>query len=238
MLIELVVETVSAHAVGGLIGLGLGAAGTRLLAALRRGASSARGAQIVFDARAAIDGPRRSDRHRHRIGRVDRAGISLRQPGIGALQLESRSATVEPRRAAASPWLRRRADRAGVRPAFGRRPSGAEPWQRHGVSPGFRVRAHVSAGTCRCPGSSYPDGASMLTFADRAASEALGAHAGRSRRGIATNVPLSGNDIKSAARVKGTRSAPGESLAWPLLLRRRWRLFQRDGPSAEARAAS
>ena len=78
------------------------------------------------------------------------------------------------------------------------------------LSPGFAAERTFS-GHMSLPGSSYPNGASILSFAERLV-RTLGATPGVRSVGFATNVPLSGNDIKSAARVKGHSFAPGESL--------------------------
>ncbi len=151
VLIELVVETSLLTTVGGSIGIGLGAAGTRLLA-LFGAEHLPLGAEIVFDARAAS------------MGLVAAIGIGI---AFGLIvgwyslrQLESERAAGritnhdrQPRRTAPPPWLRRRADRAGVRPAVGRQSSGVEPWQRHGAFTRLRGRAHARAATCRCPGA-------------------------------------------------------------------------------------
>jgi putative ABC transport system permease protein len=69
----------------------------------------------------------------------------------------------------------------------------------------------VLSGHVSLPGSNYPQGTSILAFTDRL-TQTLGATPGVRAVGITTNIPLSGDDIKSAARVKGYSFPPGESL--------------------------
>ena len=208
VLIELVVETSLLTAVGGSIGVGLGAAGTRLLA--RFGAEHLPlGAEIVFDARVAS------------LGFVAALGIgialglivgwySLRQLESGALQGESRTTTAS----RAAQRLRHGFVVAQIALAFillsGASLLALSLGNVMALSPGFAVERTLS-GHVSLPGSSYPEGASILTFAERVLQN-VGATPGVRFVGLATNVPLSGNDIKSAARVKGHTFRPGESL--------------------------
>jgi predicted permease len=77
-------------------------------------------------------------------------------------------------------------------------------------SPGFAPE-RVLSGHISLPGNNYPQGTSILSFCDRL-TRSLATTPGVRASGITTNVPLSGNDIKSAARVKGYSLPPGESV--------------------------
>ena len=68
---------------------------------------------------------------------------------------------------------------------------------------------HVLSGRLSLPGATYQTGASRLALTERLISAVRG-QPGVLAAGIATNVPLSGNDGKSAASVEGFRLKPGE----------------------------
>jgi putative ABC transport system permease protein len=76
------------------------------------------------------------------------------------------------------------------------------------VSPGFRVEGTLS-GQMFLPASSYPDGRALGGFVE-AVLDSLDHQPGMQAAGAATNVPLSGDNIKSAVTVQGHRLQPGE----------------------------
>jgi predicted permease len=77
------------------------------------------------------------------------------------------------------------------------------------VSPGFRPD-HLIAGQILLVGNRYPSAAAGLSFADRLVDQ-LGASPGVSAVGVATNIPFSGHNGKSAAVAEGHVFPPGES---------------------------
>lgn len=77
------------------------------------------------------------------------------------------------------------------------------------VSPGFQPD-HLMAGQISLVGSAYPAPAAALAFIEKLADE-LGHHPGVSSVGVATNIPFSGANGKSAATVVGHVLRPGES---------------------------
>jgi predicted permease len=78
------------------------------------------------------------------------------------------------------------------------------------VSPGFRPD-HVLTGQLTLPWAHYQNILSLLAFSDRF-EEAMRRQPGVSAVGAITNIPFSGNDIKSAIHVKGYVAQPGESV--------------------------
>jgi predicted permease len=68
----------------------------------------------------------------------------------------------------------------------------------------------VLVGRVSLPGGTYTTGAAVLGFSRRV-TDALGRQPGVTAVGIVTNVPLSGQTIKSAMRVEGYVARPGES---------------------------
>ena len=78
------------------------------------------------------------------------------------------------------------------------------------VSPGFRAD-HVIAGQVTLPRAAYPDLATLTGFTDRLL-EGLGGETGVVTAGAVTNIPLSGRDLLSAVTVRGHVVRPGESL--------------------------
>ncbi len=208
VLIELVVETALLTVIGGLLGLGVGAAGTRLLAVL--GAEHLPlGAEIVFDGRVAIIGLSVALIIGIALGTLI-GWYSVRHQESNALHVESRGATAS----RAAQRVRHGFVVAQIALAFvllsGAGLLALSLGNVMALSPGFAAERTLS-GHISLPGSSYPNGTSILSFTDRLV-RTLGATPGVRAVGIATNVPLSGNDIKSAARVKGHSFAPGESL--------------------------
>jgi predicted permease len=205
---EIVVETTALTVIGGVLGLAVGAAGIRLLAALGT-TRLPLGAQIVFDARAAAVA----------IAAAIAVGVAIALPiawyhlrGLpgNALKSEARGAT--PSRAAQR--MRHAFLVTQIALAFvllaGAGLLGLSLKQVMAVSPGFRPES-VLSGQVSLPWSNYPDGPARLTFIDRL-TEALGGQPGVRAVGVATNIPLSGNSNRSSATVKGYRLRPGESL--------------------------
>jgi len=208
VMIELVVETTVLTIVGGLLGIGIGAAGTRLLAVFGA-AHLPLGAEIVFDVPAAAVGFVTATAAGIIVGLVV-AWSSMRQPDANGLRVESRGVTAS----RAAQRLRHAFVVTQIALAFvllsGAGLLALSLANVMAVSPGFAPE-HVLSGHLSLPGSSYPQGSSLLSFSERIA-RALAATPGVRAAGISTNVPLSGNDIKSAARVKGYSFPPGESL--------------------------
>jgi predicted permease len=205
---EVLVETTLLTAMGGLLGLAVGAGGIRLLGAL--GADHLPlGAHIAFDARVGLAA----------FGGAILLGLALAVP-IAWYHLRGHSQTAlhaEPRGATAS--------RAGehLRHGFlvvqmalafvllaGAGLLGLSLEKVLSVSPGFRP-ANVSSGHLSLPATSYPDDGSLLAFTERLTADLRG-QPGVLAAGVVTNVPLSGNSIKSAVTAEGHVLQRGESL--------------------------
>ena len=205
---EVMAETMLLTTIGGGLGLALGAAGIRLLDAL--GAEQLPlGARIAFDARVALAA----------IGAAVALGLALGVPIVwyhlrghsqAALRAEPRGAT--PGRAVQH--LRHGFLVLQMALAFvllaGAGLLGLSLERVLSVSPGFRAE-NVSSGHLSLPATSYPDEASLLGFADRLTRDLRG-QPGVLAAGVVTNVPLSGNTIKSAVNAGGHVLAKGESL--------------------------
>jgi predicted permease len=202
-----VVETTSFTLLGGLLGLGVGAALVRLLSAL--GADRLPlGARLGFDARVALAALIAAVLLGVAIA-VPVAWHSLRGASGGALQAEARrSATVGGGRP-----LRHGFVVAQIALAFvllaGTGLLSLSLKEAMSVAPGFRPQ-QVATGYVALPDKSYPNGAAGLAFAERLL-EALEREPGVSAAGISSNVPLSGNAQKSAATVEGHTRRPGEA---------------------------
>lgn len=78
------------------------------------------------------------------------------------------------------------------------------------VRPGFRPD-HTMTAQFDPPWQRFPDASSMTAFADRVV-QSLRAQPGVQAAAIASNIPLSGDVIKSAVNVRGYVARPGESL--------------------------
>ncbi|MEJ7617865.1 MAG: ABC transporter permease [Pyrinomonadaceae bacterium] len=78
------------------------------------------------------------------------------------------------------------------------------------VSPGFRSE-RILSGQINLPGKNYPNTLAQVAFMEKLMGE-IGSQPGVLAAGMVTNVPLSGNDIKSAVTPKGHASLPGESV--------------------------
>ena len=205
---EVIVETTLLTLAGGLLGLAAGAGGIRLLAVL--GADRLPlGSHIAFDARLACVAV---------LGAVV-LGLVLAVPiawfnlAGSAQQMRSnrRPAGGMPSRAAQS--LRHGFIVAQIALALvllsGAGLLGLSLERAMAVSPGFRAD-HVLTGQITVPWSTYPDWSARLAFNERLLKEA--SHLpGVSAAGVVNNVPLSGNNGKSAATVKGHVRLPSES---------------------------
>jgi predicted permease len=204
---EVVVETTLLTLAGGLGGLAVGAGGIRLVAAL--GADRLPlGAQIAFDARlaglalaAAVV-----------LGILLAAPIAwfnLRVRPNDALHSEARGGTA----GRAVQTLRHSFVITQIALAFvlldGAGMLGLSLKRAMAVSPGFRPD-HVITGQISLVGNRYPSPSAGLAFTERL-QEGLGRQPGVSSVGIATNIPFSGRNGKSAATVEGYILRPGES---------------------------
>jgi predicted permease len=203
-----VVETTLLTLVGGLLGLAVGAGGIRLLAVL--GADRLPlGARIAFDVRlagVALVGA-------VVMGLLIAAPIAwynLKGHPAGALQSESRGASAS----VAAQRMRHGFLVAQIALAFvllsGAGLLGQSFKRVLAVSPGFRSGS-IMSGQISLPSKAYQNASARLTFNARLLEE-LGRQPGMLAAGVVTNVPLSGNSAKSAARVKGHAIRPGESL--------------------------
>ena len=204
---EVIVEITVLTLAGGLLGLGLGAAGIRLLAKLGVDRLPL-GSHIAFDSRlaavtliaAVVTGIALA---------APMAWFNLRDHLRSRLQAESRGGTTG--RAA-----------QGLRHAFivtqialalalltGAGLLGLSLERALAVSPGFRAE-HVLAGQISLPGKNYPNVQAHLAF-NETLMKGIRQLPGVSAAGVVTNVPLSGNSGKSAATVVGHVTRPGES---------------------------
>jgi predicted permease len=205
---EVAVETTLLTLTGGVLGLAAGWAGIRLLGTL--GADRLPlGAGIAFDARLAIVAV---------VGSVI-LGIALAVPIAwfnlsahlaGAIQSETRGGTS----GRTSQRLRHGFIVAQIAMALvlleGAGLLGLSLKQAMAVSPGFRPD-HVLTGQILLPRNLYPNWPARLAFNQRLFAE-LSRQPGVTAVGAVNNVPLSGNNGKSAATVKGYVRPPGQTL--------------------------
>ena len=204
---DVLVETTLLTLAGGLLGLAVGAAGIRFLAAL--GAEHLPlGAHIAFDARSASVALAAAIVLGLAIS-IPISWYNLRSYSAGALQSESRGGTAS----RAAQRLRHGFIVAQIALAFvllaGAGLLGLSFDKVLAVSPGFRPDS-VLSGRISLPGKSYPDGQALLAFTERLRDE-LGHQPGVLATGMATNVPLSGMSDKSSFKIKGRTLEPGES---------------------------
>jgi predicted permease len=204
---EVVVETTLLTLAGGVLGLAVGAGGIRLLTAL--GADRLPlGSHIAFDARLAWAA----------LAAAIVMGIVLAapiawfnlRPHLGhALQSETRGGTA----GRAAQTLRHSFILAQIALAFvllsGAGLLGLSLKRAMAVSPGFRAD-HVLTGQISLIGNKYPAALAGLAFTERLVGE-LGHQPGVRFVGIVNNVPFSGQNGKSAAKIKGRILRPGES---------------------------
>jgi predicted permease len=206
ILSEVLVETTLLTLLGGLLGLVVGAAGIRLLAAL--GADRLPlGAHVGFDVRLAIAGLVAALLMGVALA-IPIAWLHLRRSG-NALRAETRSATS----GRAAQILRQAFVVAQVALAFvllaGAGLLGFSLNRVMAVSPGFQSD-HVLTAQISLVGSKYPAASAGLAFVERLVAE-LSHQPGVLSAGVVNNVPFSGNSGKSAATVKGRILRPGES---------------------------
>ena len=204
---EVVVETTLLTLAGGLLGLAIGAGGIRLVAAL----GAARlpfGARIAFDARVAAVALAAAVV----LGILLAAPIAwfnLRLRPSDVLHSEARGATA----GRAVQILRHSFVIAQIALAFmlldGAGMLGLSLKRAMAVSPGFRPD-HVITAQISLVGNNYPSPAAGLAFTERL-EEGLGRQPGVSSVGVATNIPFSGRNGKSAATVEGYVLRPGQS---------------------------
>jgi predicted permease len=201
---DVMIETTVLTLAGGLLGLGVGAVGVRLIAVM--GASTLPlGAQIGFDARLALAALAVAVL----VGIVMAVPIawhSLRNQATNALKSESRNSTAS----RAAQRIRYGFIVAQIALAFvllsGAGLLGLSLERAMAIAPGFHAE-RVLSGQLSLRGS----GSARLAFIDRLM-EGLRRQPGVVAAGVGTNVPLTGRNIKSAVTVKGYRPAPGQSV--------------------------
>ena len=203
---EVVVETTLLTLMGGILGLAVGAAGIRLLAALGAGRLPF-GAYITFDTRSAMFGLIAAIV----LGFVLAAPIAwfnLRFHPANALQSETRGVTA----GRAAQALRHSFIVAQIGLAFvllaGAGLLGLSLKRAMALSPGFQSD-HVITGQISLVGNKYRSPAAGLAFTERLVDE-LGHQPGVLSVGAANNIPFSGANGKSAATVEGHVLQPGE----------------------------
>jgi predicted permease len=205
---EVGVETLTLALVGGLLGIGVGALGIRLLGRLAVDRLPL-GSHIAFDGRLVVVGLATAAALGLAMA-VPVAWFCLREPAPGTLHTEPRGGLAS----RAAQGLRHGFVVAQMALAFvllaGAGLLALSLHQAMSVSPGFRP-ANVLSGQLSLPGKSYPDRQSIAGFAGRLLDE-LGHRPGIRAAGIVTNVPLSGRSNQGAVTVDGYRPGPGESL--------------------------
>jgi predicted permease len=205
---EVVTETTMLTLAGGFLGLACGWAGIRLLGTLDAQRLPL-GADIAFDARLAMVAVAGSVILGILLA-LPIAWFNLRAHLAGAIQAETRGGTS----GRMSQRLRHGFIVAQIAVALillqGASLLALSLKQAMAVSPGFRPD-HVLTGQILLPGNQYPNWAARLAFNERLLAE-IARQPGVTAAGAVTNVPLSGNDGKSAAKVKGYMPAPGETL--------------------------
>jgi predicted permease len=205
---EAMVETILLTVAGGLLGLGVGAIGIRLLGVM--GAEHLPlGAHIAFDARSALVALVAAIAIGAAMA-IPVAWYSLRDAATNALQAESRTSTAS----LAAQRMRHGFVVAQVALAFvllsGAGLLGLSLRKAMAQSPGFRAE-NILTGQVSMQGKNYRDGSSLLAFTE-SLQEELARRPGVLAAGIVTNVPFSGNSGKSAATVMGHRLLPGQTL--------------------------
>jgi len=204
---ETLVETTLLTLVGGMLGLGVGAGGIRLLDALGYDRLPL-GGRIAFDVRLALVALLAAIV----MGLVLAAPIAwfnLRRHLGNALQSESRGETS----GRTAQILRQSFIVAQMALAFvllaGAGLLGLSLQRVMAVSPGFHSD-HILTGQILLPWADYPDGTARLKFVE-SLMDKIGHLPGVLTAGVVDNVPFSGKSGKSAATVKGRILRPGES---------------------------
>jgi predicted permease len=204
---EVVTETMLLTALGGVAGLGVGAAGVRLLAWLGTDRLPL-GAGVAFDGRVAIAAVAGALLLGLLLA-IPIAWCNLRTQSSSALHAQSRSATA----GRATQRLRHGFLVTQIALAFvllaGAGMLAVSLEQVMALSPGFRSE-HVLSSELSLPWSTYDSGRARLAFTERLL-DVLGRQAGVRTVGVTTNVPLSGNDGRSAATIKDRPARPGEA---------------------------
>ena len=206
---HVMVETLLLTALGGLLGLVVGASGIRLLEVL--GADRLPlGARIAFDGRLAATGLAGAVLLGVVIA-VPIAWFNLRSHLENALRSESRTGTVS----RAAQRLRQGFIVAQIALAFvllaGAALLGLSLKNVMAVSPGFRAD-HVLIGQFTLPYGRFPGGSPQRVAVLDRLLEAIGQQPGVAAAGTITNVPLSGDNGKTAITPMGYVPQPGESL--------------------------
>jgi predicted permease len=204
---ETLIETTVLTLLGGLLGLGLGAGGIRLVAAF--GADRLPlGGEIGFDGRTALVALGAALALSLAIG-LPIAAYHLRWDSSRLLRSGSRGGTDE----RGTQGLRHAFIVAQIALAFvllaGAGLLGGSLQKILRTSPGFRAE-HVATGRVSLSSKSYRSGAERAAFIDRWTAE-IGRRPGVAAAGVATNVPLSGRIFQAAITVEGHALRPGES---------------------------
>ena len=198
-------ETMLLSLVGGLLGLGTGAVGVRLLAVLGTDRLPL-GADIVFDTRLALIS----------LGGSVMLGLMLALPIIwlslharlaSVLHTESRGGTVS----RAAHRVRHGFIIAQVALAFvllsGAGMLGLSLQRLLATSPGFRPE-HVLTGNIALPWKGYPENEPRLAFIERLLTE-LRVQPGVLAAGLTSGLPLAGNVNNNATSIEGVDPGPG-----------------------------
>jgi predicted permease len=204
---EAIVETTLLTLAGSLLGLGAAAGGIRLLSGLAVDRFPL-GSDIALDSRLACIAVLGAAA----LGLALAAPIAwfnLRGPLNGAMQSETRGGTAN--RAAQSLRHGFIVAQIGLATVLltGAGLLGLSLERAMAVSPGFQPD-HVLSGHISLPWVRYPDWPARLAFNERLLND-LAREPGVLAAGIVNNVPLSGNNGKSAATVVGHVRLPGES---------------------------
>jgi predicted permease len=203
-----VVETVLLAAIGGVLGLALGAAGIKLLAALGT-EQLPLGATIAFDTRVALVA----------LAGSLVVGVALALPVIWfnshaalapVLQAESRGGTAT----RSTQKLRHAFIVTQVGLAYvllvGAGLLGVSLQRVLATKPGFTTD-QVLTGAISLPWKNYPDEKARLAFVDRLLGE-LKTLPGVTSAGLNTNLPMSGNTNNNAIAIEGIELKPGETI--------------------------
>jgi len=205
---EAMIETILLATVGGLLGLGTGAVGIRLLAALGTDRLPL-GANIVFDGRVAALA----------LAASVIIGIALALPIVWfnlharlapVLQAETRGGTVS----RAAQQVRHCFIIAQVALAFvlltGAGMLGLSLQRVLATAPGFRAE-HVLTGQLSLPWKNYPEDAPRLAFVERLLTE-LRAQPGVTFAGLTSGLPMTGSVNNNATAIEGVAISPGETI--------------------------
>jgi predicted permease len=208
LLSQVLVETLTITIAGGLLGLLVGAAGMRLVGAFGFDQLPL-GAEVTFNIRVAVVTLIGASMLGVAIA-LSIGWLHVRGDLTASLQSSSRGGTA--RRSATR--VRDAFIVAQVALAFvllcGSIMLGLSLKRAMETSPGFRAD-HVLSGQVGLSATTYTTMTSLVAFTERFA-EAMRSRPGVVAAGAITNIPLSGNNIKSAIIVRGYAPRPGESL--------------------------